>query len=210
MRDMVEGLVGLDADTILQTVPENLREVCSQPRFLSRMSLRRGRKIAANDLFARPAEDREAALIKGGPLLIEEMTLTVGAHVLWPEIIRLVRRVDSEKLDNAIGISTRPVALRGRTQAIGVTFHDDGPEEVDLAERIRTEGALSWACWLTMREPGSARRLRVLTPHTVSYRVGGRLPADAEQRNRRRLVVDAEIEALMNAQLDEVDSRESA
>jgi len=197
MRGLIARMDDLDQATVLSNIDPILRQRFATERMLPRLAMRRGRRIAANKLFGAASDNRERALLTGGADQIEELCHSVGAHILWREVVRLVRRVDAEALNADLGIPAREIALTARDEAIEIKPMALSGERVDLAERVRREGAMGWACWLAACKPGSARRLRVLTPDLVSSRVRHRLPEDQEQRNLRRRVVEAEIDRIV-------------
>ncbi len=202
MREIVDQVVGLDDDSVLSNLGSSEREHLSNPRFSRRLAMRYAREIVPDGLFFENDDPREATILRGGGETVTSISAMAGAHVLWPGIIRIVRREDRESLDAELGIPTREIALRGRRHNLGsITIHDDSTQEnavvSDLVKRIRKEGALCWGCWLATRDPISARRLRVLTPARVSRFIMGGLPGTAEERGFRRLAVDLVIDELM-------------
>jgi len=168
MRGIIAGMDALDDGTILSGMDPVMQERLSYDRIRPRMVMRRGRRIAPKRLFAPVLDAREQSILSGGSGLIETLSHAIGVHILWQDVVRLVRTVE-------------PI---------------DAPEEksTDLAKKVRREGALGWACWLAACDPAQARRLRVFTPASVSSEVIGGLPGDPKQRNLRRRVVEFEID----------------
>ncbi len=208
MREIVDQVVGLDTESIFAKVGSSEREHLSNPRFSGRLAMRYARGIIPEGLFVENADSREVSIVRGGSETVALIAAMAGTHVLWQEVIRLVRREDREDLDLDLGISTRSVALRGRQHNFdfAVTNDKSDHEMKDirvLAERIRKEGALCWGCWLATRDTISARRLRVLTPARVSRFIMGVVPGTAEERGFRRLAVDLEIDELLKIGIDE-------
>jgi len=197
MRDLIARMDGLDKATILSSIDPVVVERLSSDRFMPRLVMRRGRRIAANGLFAPASGVREKALLDGGDGFIEMLCHSVGAHILWQEVIRLVRRLDVDALNDALGIPSREIALAGRDEAFGVTPLSTDEATDDLAERARREGAVSWACWLTTCDAVLARQLRIFTPESVSSLVLGALPENPEQRKLRRYVVEFELDRIL-------------
>ena len=208
MRAVVEQCVNLDAATITAELTESVHHHIATPRLMPRLAMRRARRLAAGSLFSPIQDEHDSMILAGGADAIEALSLAVGVHVHWSEIVRMVRRVDTESLDAALGLPSRTIALRGRASDFGVPPLHEGDDAMELIERVRRDGALSWACWLAARDPASARRLRVLTPCVVTDLLPPVLPANAEDRANRRLVVDAEISAMMIA--TQADEREVA
>lgn len=208
MREIVDQVVGLDNESILHKVGSSEREHLLNPRFSGRLAMRYARHILPKGLFLENADSRESTILRGGSETVALIAAMAGTHVLWPEIIRLVRREDRDELDAELGISTRLIALRGRQHDLGsITTNRDSGYALEgisgLAERIRKEGALCWGCWLATRDTISARRLRVLTPARVSKFIMGELPGTVEERRFRRLAVDLEIDELLKIGTDE-------
>lgn len=202
MRGIIDQVVCLDDDSILSKVALPLREHLSNPRFSRRLAMRYAREFVPEGLFSDNADPSEAAILRGGSETVTKIAIRAGVYVRWHEVIRLVRREDRENLDDDLGIPTREVALRGRQRALSFNVADndldDETNDVSmLAQRIRKEGALCWACWLAAREPVSARRLRVLTPARVSRFITGGIPGTKEERGFRRLAVDLEVDELI-------------
>jgi len=215
MREVIDKVSGLDQESILAKLGSAERDRLSNSRMLSRLTMRRARNILPKGLFSQSVDDREATIIEGGSEIIELLTVTVGAHVLWEQVIRLVQRTDREALNADLGIRSCQIALRGRQHNLGSVSSrhdsaDDATNRLTLAERIREEGALSWACWLAARDPISARRLRVFTPERVSKFIVGGLPGTAEERDRRRSVVDLELDELMRVTAGDLAEQEVA
>ena len=208
MRGMIARMETLDESTILSSVDPIVRERISSARILPRLVMRRGRRIASKGLFAPALKVREEALLNGGADLIVSLSHTVGVHILWQEVVRLVRRLDADALNDALGVASRDIALVARDEAVGVTPISDIIGQFDLAERARREGALSWACWLAACDSNSARQLRVFTPLSVSTHVQHGLPDDPEQRKLRRRVVEFEIDRLTVPPSDETSEEE--
>ena len=197
MRELIARMDNLDEGTILSSVNPLVAEQLSSQRVWPRLVMRRGRRIAGSGLFAPVVDPREKVLLSNGAGGIEQLCHSVGAHVLWQDVIRLVRRVDSDALNDSLGIPARDIALEARDEAIGVLPMPVSDDSASLAELVKREGALSWACWLAACDPISARRLRVFTPDTVASRIQGGLPSDAEQRKFRRRVVEIEIDRIV-------------
>lgn len=195
MRGIIAGMDALDDGTILSGMDPVMQERLSYDRIRPRMVMRRGRRIAPKRLFAPVLDAREQSILSGGSGLIETLSHAIGVHILWQDVVRLVRRSDLEALDVVLGVSSREIALLARENPLAVE-PIDAPEEksTDLAEKVRREGALGWACWLAACDPAQARRLRVFTPASVSSEVIGGLPGDPKQRNLRRRVVEFEID----------------
>lgn len=196
MRGLIARMDNLDESTILSSVDSVVRDRISSARIMPRLVMRRGRRIASKGLFAPALKAREEALLNGGAGLIVSLSHTVGAHILWQEVVRLVRRFDADALNDALGVASRDIALIARNEAIGVLPMSDLVGKFDLAERAKREGAMSWACWLATCDSNSARQLRVFTPDSVSSHVQRGLPEDPEQRKLRRRVVEFEIDRL--------------
>lgn len=206
MRGLIARLEELDENTILSSVDPLVRERVSSPRLMSRLVMRRGRRIASQGLFAPALNDREQAILNGGAGFIVALSHTVGVHILWQEVVRLVRRLDVDALNDTLGVPSRDIALIARDEAFGVDVLSDFDVDCDLAERAQREGALSWACWLAACDANSARQLRVFTPDSVSIHVQRGLPDDPEQRKLRRQIVEFELDrliALQNAEAAE-------
>ena len=197
MRDFIARMDGLDQATILSGLDPAVRERLSSERFMPRLVMRRARRIASNGLFVSTKGDREQALLNGENDLIENLCHKVGAHILWQEVVRLVRRLDLDAFNDRLGVSARDIALSGRDQGFRVIpiSLDDAAD--DLAECAKREGAVSWACWLATSDSIAARQLRVLTPDSISSLVRGGLPDDPEQRTLRRQVVEFELDKMM-------------
>jgi len=211
MREIIDQVSGLDQDSLLSKFEQSERDRLSNPRIASRLAMRRARKIVPAGMFSQSSDEREMMLLRGGCEAVELLTIMVGAHVLWDEIIRLVQRTEREALDNELGISSRAIALRGRQHNLGFITSNRGVMNLEtLLSRIREEGALSWACWLAIRDPLSARRLRVFTPERVSNLITGGLPGTAKERSRRRSAVELEIDELMRAANGDLAQQEVA
>ena len=208
MRDLIARMDDLDEATVLSSVDPILRERLALGRVLPRLVMRRARRIAPNGLFTPPSDSREKMLLQGGSVLVETLCHSAGVHILWHEVVRLVRRIDAHSLDKDLGIASREIALTAREEAIGVVPLSPTEEEMSLSEKAKQEGALSWACWLAACKPDVARRLRVLTPDSVASRVHGGLPDNPEQRNLRRRVVEFEIDRIMARATAETEEKQ--
>lgn len=202
MRDGIDRFLEVDSETLLSGLDSTVKERLAHPRLIPRLAMRRARRLAGRDLFSPALDDRDSLLLEGGASAVEELTLATGVHILWRDIIRIVRRAELEALDAATNLPVREIALRGRGREIGIAQCFDPDEYPDLVERIRREGALSWACWLAVRDPASARRLRVFTPVSITRLLPKAMPTDPLNRDQRRLVVDVEINAMMKLGMD--------
>lgn len=208
MRAIVDQCLDLDGATLMAGVDENLHSRLSSSRLIPRLAMRRARRLAPRGLFAPAIDARDSMMLAGGAQAIEALTLAVGAHIHWSEIVRMVQRVEIDSLDASLGLPARDIAMRGRAVDLGVAPVGETSDAMDLVERVRREGALSWACWLAVRDPVSARRLRVLTPSAVTDLLPRAMPESADDRARRRSVVECEIDAMMIE--TQVDDREVA
>ena len=209
-RAILGHVVEMGDETIYSGLDPVVRERLAGSRMSPRLAMRRARRICPSGLFTQSDDHREALLYDRGPEGIEALMISVGSHVLWSDIIRLVQRTERDSLDAELGISARIPAMRGREHNFGVVAVDEAAGSSLLAERILREGALCWACWLAGRDRVSARRLRVLTSETVSTRIGGALPGTAGNRKKRRQVVDLEIDEFVRLANFEAGEREVA
>lgn len=192
----VTVLEELDSDTVLDNLPEALQSRFSRQRFRARFAMRHARRVAGRSLFAPDDDDRESFLMQRGALAVRALVARAGAHVLWRDVLHVVRRDELAELSEALGVLPRDAAANGRDQQIGVTPMPRGGEGLGLA--IQSEGALCWACWLAARERDSAFCLRALTPKAVMQHVPRAAPEAADARARRRAVIDAELTAMMS------------
>ena len=196
MRETLDQIESLDIETVLSGVPTALKSKLEARRFRTRLSMRRARRILADDLLKTSRDSRGDMLLEGSSELIEALCAFVGAHIHWQNVLRIVQRDEALALNSALGVPARQAALRGRESVDTVLPTVSNGSADLLVDHIRREGALSWACWISTQERAFARRLRVLTPASVSQLVANEIPDDARERERRCSIVELELNAM--------------
>ncbi len=204
MRGIIDHVTGLESVAVYSKLDPVMRERLSGPRFRARIAMRHARLIAPRALFAPARDPREEMLIADGPAMIEALSIEVGTLALWEEVVRLVHRTDRELLDSELGVAAREIALRARELNFGIVPVSDPGGDIPLAERIRIEGATCWASWLVSCDVNVARRLRILTPVSVSERIFPRLPDSASDRQQRRTAVELVIDRFLKQRTAEL------
>ena len=217
IRTLSGNISSVGSDTVLESFPYLDSDVFSNDRSIAQLAMVRARKIVSAGLYSYSYNENETFLLQHGADMIGSLIMSAGVHVLWSDVIRIIQRSERDALDAELGLASRPIALRARLHDIHtltlVPELDGGDGDVStiskLPENIRREGAACWACWLDAQNDIPARCLRVLTPKRFVDLMPSELSEDVGERNRRCLLVDIELEAIMKVLADSSDVREN-